>query len=51
MERNGIYVRYLRSNELYDIYEVIDRNGAATYPQFPRHSHISESDVLNMYAD
>lgn len=41
---NGITVRYVRSNEAYDIFKVFG-NGHDTYVQRPRGT--SEEDVLN----
>lgn len=46
---NNVQVRYLRSNELYDIFEVIYFGGNIYYPEFPRSSCVSEHDVLYMY--
>ncbi len=51
MTRNEVTVNYVRSNELYDIFEVIDREGNKDYPRFPRSSHLTVADVLAIYAD
>lgn len=49
----NIIVNYLRSNELYDIFEVLYyENGNIVntlYPQFPRSSHHNVESVYSMY--
>lgn len=46
--QNGITVRYVRSNEVEDIFQVVG-NGYNEYVKYPRSSEMTCEDILALY--